>query len=181
MENHVAILGNEKGQPSRPADKQILVTIAHGYPLAPLICTNWSKVPQKDEMWGYKNEESRLPSKTRMFEETKKRKEACTYKRSNDDILNKIVKFIDPIRVSLREEMQNNFDALEEKMDVELQVKKDKLANLQKELDAQKVELDAQQADELDAQKTKVDHVLVHLQKMIPGITPKIIAQAVTS
>jgi len=76
--------------------------------------------------------------------------------------------------------MQKGFDAHNEKMEDKLNVEKDKVADMQKELDAQKAVLEAQK-DELDAQKVKMDHILVHLQKMIPGITPKIIAPAVTS
>lgn len=81
--------------------------------------------------------------------------------------------FIDAIRAGLGEEMQKDFDAHKEKMHVELKAEKDKVANMQKELDAQKAKL--------DAQKAKVDHLLVQLQKMIQGITPENIAQVVTS
>ena len=88
-------------------------------------------------------------------------------------------KFFDAIRVGLSEEMQKDFDALKEKMDVELKAEKDKVANMEKELDSHKAVLDAQKT-ELDAQKAKVDHILVQLQKMISGITPENIAQAVT-
>ncbi|KAJ8426694.1 hypothetical protein Cgig2_016844 [Carnegiea gigantea] len=88
--------------------------------------------------------------------------------------------FIDAIRVGLSEEMQKDFDAHKEKMDVELKAERDKVANMQKELDSQKAVLDAQKT-ELDSQKAKVDHLLLQLQKMIPGITPENIAQAVTS
>ena len=89
-------------------------------------------------------------------------------------------KFIDTIRVGLGEEMQKDFNAHKEKMYVELKAKKDKVANMQKELYADKALLDAQKA-ELATQKAKVGHVLVQLQKMILGIAPEIIAQAVTS
>ncbi|KAJ8443703.1 hypothetical protein Cgig2_032326 [Carnegiea gigantea] len=51
--------------------------------------------------------------------------------------------FIDAIRVGLGEEMQKDFNAHKEKMDVDLKAKKDKAANIQKELDAQKAVLDA--------------------------------------
>ena len=74
--------------------------------------------------------------------------------------------FIDAIRVGLSEEMQKRFDAHKEKMDVEWKAEKDKVTNMQKELDSQKAMLDAQKT-ELDAQKAKVDHLLVQLQKMI--------------
>ncbi|KAJ8426257.1 LOW QUALITY PROTEIN: hypothetical protein Cgig2_030551 [Carnegiea gigantea] len=302
MEDRVVVLFNDKGQPIGPTDKVVnefskfLGTIAHDYTWAPLIDTNWSKVPHKDEMWGYvnkyiipssakkwvlqtirdswrvfksrikrdhyykydnndarwenrptkvldshfkvllqywndspvqKHKEGRSPSKTRMFEETRKRKEGRTYKHSNNDTLDKIEsglsssnedpfdkvmkkecpgrlrlygrgvcttnlkrndvdklqalapEFINAIRVGLSEEMQKDFDAHKEKMDVELKVEKDIVANMQKELDSQKAMLDAQKT-ELDAQKAKVNHLLVQLQKKIPGVTPENIAQAVT-
>ncbi|KAJ8427009.1 hypothetical protein Cgig2_004211 [Carnegiea gigantea] len=334
MEDRVVVLFNDKGQPIGPTDKVVnefskfLGTIAHDYTWAPLIYTNWSKVPHKDEMWGYvnekyiipssakkwvlqtirdswrvfksrikrdhyykydndnarwenrptrvldshfkvllqywndstvqqissknvesrqqqdnmhtmgpvsfarkyydlKNKEGRSPSKTRMLEETRKRKEGRTYKHSNNDTLDKIKRmkeiealqgsglsssdedpfdkvmkkeclgrlrlygrgvcttnlkrndvdkpqalapeFIDAIRVGLSEEMQKDFDAHKEKIDVELKAERDKKAVL----DAQKTEL--------DSQKAKVDHLLLQLQKMIPGISPENIAQAVTS
>ncbi|KAJ8439399.1 hypothetical protein Cgig2_001739 [Carnegiea gigantea] len=148
-----------------------------------------------------KHEEGRSPSKTRMFKETRKRKEGRTYKHSNNDTLdkisglgssdedpfNKVMKkecpgrlrlygrgndvdkpqalapeFIDFIRVGLSEEMQKDFDAHKGKMDVELKAEKDKVANMQKELDSHKAVLDAQKT-KLDAQKAKVDHLLVQL------------------
>ncbi|KAJ8426874.1 hypothetical protein Cgig2_033795 [Carnegiea gigantea] len=218
MEDRVVVLFNDKGQPIGPTDKVVnefskfLGTIAHDHTWAPLIYTNWSEVPHKDEMWGYvnKNKEGRSPSKTRMFEETRKRKEGRTYKHSNNDTLDKIKKmeeieasqesglsssdedpfdkvikkerlgrlrlyergvcttnlkrndvdkpqalapkFIHAIRVDLGEEMQKDFDAHKEKMDVELKAEKDKVANMQKELDSEKAVLDAQKA-ELNAQK----------------------------
>ncbi|KAJ8431662.1 hypothetical protein Cgig2_008594 [Carnegiea gigantea] len=43
-----------------------------------------------------KSKEGRSPSKTTMFEETRKRKEGCTYKHSNDDILDKIANYYWP-------------------------------------------------------------------------------------
>ena len=61
MEDRVVVLFNDKGQPIGPTDKVVnefskfLGTIAHDYTWAPLIYTNWSKVPHKDEMWGYVN------------------------------------------------------------------------------------------------------------------------------
>ena len=61
MEDRVVALFNDKGQPIRHTDKVVnefskfLGTIAHDYTWAPLIYTNWSKVPHKDEMWGYVN------------------------------------------------------------------------------------------------------------------------------
>ena len=71
-------------------------------------------------------------------------------------------KFIDAIRVGLSKEMQKDFDAHKEKMDVELKAEKEKVANMQKELDSHKAVLDAQKA-ELDGQKAKIDHLLVQL------------------
>ena len=88
--------------------------------------------------------------------------------------------FIDAIRVGLSDEMQKDFNAHEEKMDVESKAEEDKVANMPKELDSHKAVLDSQKI-ELDAQKAKVDHLLVQLPKMISGITPENIAQAVTS
>ncbi|KAJ8430358.1 hypothetical protein Cgig2_005404 [Carnegiea gigantea] len=270
MEDRVVVVFNDKGQPIGPTDKVVnefskfLGTIAHGYTWAPLIYTNWSKVPHKDEMWGYinekyiipssakkwvlqtildswkvfksrikrdhyykydnndarwenrptrvldsyfkvlllywndstvqKNKEGRSPSMTRMFEETRKRKEGRPYKHSNSDTLDKIKRmkeiealqesghsssdedpfdkamkkecpgrlrlyesgvcttnlkrndvdkpqavapeFIDAVRVGLSEEMQKDFDDHKEKMDVELKAEKDKVPNMQKELDS---------------------------------------------
>ncbi|KAJ8420560.1 hypothetical protein Cgig2_032394 [Carnegiea gigantea] len=57
MEDPIAVLFIDKGQPIGPLDKVVnefskfLGTIAHDYTWAPLIYTNWSKVPNKDEMW----------------------------------------------------------------------------------------------------------------------------------
>ena len=59
MEDRVVALFNDKGQPIRHTDKvvnefsKLLGTIAHDYAWPPLIYTNWSKVPHKDEMQGY--------------------------------------------------------------------------------------------------------------------------------
>ncbi|KAJ8430541.1 LOW QUALITY PROTEIN: hypothetical protein Cgig2_012325 [Carnegiea gigantea] len=250
MEDRVVVLFNDKGQLIGPTDKVVnefskfLGTIAHDYTWAPLIYTNWSKVPHNDEMWGYgnqvsaknveshqqqdnmhtsgpvsfarkyyelKNKEGRSPSKTRKRMKEIEALQESRLSSSDEDPFDKVMKkerlgrlrlygrgvcatnlkrndvdkpqalapeFIDAIRLS--EEMQKDFDAHKEKMDVELKAEKDKVANMQKELDSQKAVLDAQKA-ELDAQKAKVDHLLVQSQKMILGITPENIAQAVTS
>ena len=61
MKDRVVVLFNGKDQSTRPIDKVVnefskfLGTIAHDYTWAPLIYTNQSKVPYKDEIWGYVN------------------------------------------------------------------------------------------------------------------------------
>ncbi|KAJ8436297.1 hypothetical protein Cgig2_017434 [Carnegiea gigantea] len=73
MEDRVVVLFNDKGQPIGPTDKVVnefskfLGTIAHDYTWAPLIYTNWSKVPHKDEMWGYVNEKYIIPSSAKKW------------------------------------------------------------------------------------------------------------------
>ncbi|KAJ8429975.1 hypothetical protein Cgig2_029601 [Carnegiea gigantea] len=67
LEDRVPIFFNEHGHPIGPTEKacdefsKFLGTIAHEHLWAPLIYTNWHKVPDKDKMWGYVNYKYMLP------------------------------------------------------------------------------------------------------------------------
>ncbi|KAJ8446480.1 hypothetical protein Cgig2_028447 [Carnegiea gigantea] len=109
LEDRVPIFFNEHGQPIGPIEKaydefsKFLGTIAHEHSWVPLIYTNWHKVLDKDKMWDIMemilkdgstdlaNRDGQAPSKRMMFEETRKRKDGCSYKKSYDDTLDKII------------------------------------------------------------------------------------------
>ena len=61
LEDRVPVFCNEHGQPIGPTEKacdefsKFLGTVAHEHSWAPLIHTDWRKVPNKDKMWEYVN------------------------------------------------------------------------------------------------------------------------------
>ncbi|KAJ8432480.1 hypothetical protein Cgig2_012698 [Carnegiea gigantea] len=117
-EDHVAILFNEKNQPIRPTDDDVsefskfLGTMAHDHTWYDNDADRWkhhpNRVPephfkeisaknfenreQQENMHttGNTTNDSPPPSKRKMFEETRARKEGQTYKRPNGDTLYKI-------------------------------------------------------------------------------------------
>ncbi|KAJ8435095.1 hypothetical protein Cgig2_006367 [Carnegiea gigantea] len=172
-------------------------TMAHDCTWAPLIYTNWGEVPHKHEMWGYVN--------------YKYNSDDARWENARLEYLILILRFCYNIgmtrlaAISFQQISAKNFESREQQDNmhtmgpisfarkktkrVDRHQRQECLKKLEKgkkglslsdEDPFDEAVLDAQKA-ELGAQKAKVNHLLVQLQKMIPSIAPKTIAEAVTS
>ncbi|KAJ8424010.1 hypothetical protein Cgig2_021849 [Carnegiea gigantea] len=127
---------NEKGQPIGPTDKVVnefskfLCTIADNYTWAPLICTRLlfeirGELSNRIKRDHYYNDEKGVFGLVTAI--WKGCLHTTNLKGNEVDKPQALaLEFIDAIRVSLGEEMQNDFDAHKEKMDVELKLRKTK-------------------------------------------------------
>ncbi|KAJ8435091.1 hypothetical protein Cgig2_006363 [Carnegiea gigantea] len=145
MEDRVVVLFNDKAQPIGPIDK-----VANEFNKQ-ISAKNSESREQQDNM-----HTMGAVSFARKHYDLKRMKEIEALQESglsssDEDPFDKpqalAPEFIDATRAGLGEEMQKDFDAHKEKMEVDLKAEKDKVANMQKELDAQKVVLDAQKGE----------------------------------